>query len=127
MAILKLKDMIVPEVSIMNGLEDNAKLELETDISAKNAEFNAETNLFKVTYNVTVSDKGKNLVISIGIRGSFIVKREENENPQINLDLWGEKSFALVYPYLRSTLANIMSSAMLAPVYLPPLAFEVKI
>lgn len=127
MAILELRSMIVPEISVKNNLEDNAKLELESNVSAKNAEFDASTNLFKVTYFVTVSDKSRKLYINIGIRGSFIVRYGETETKQINLDLWGKKSFAMVYPYIRATLSSVMSDAMLAPIYLPPLQCEIKI
>ena len=121
MAVLELTGMIVPEISVKNDLKDDAKIELETNISAKNAEYNATKNLFKITCYVTISSKEKDLFINIGLRGSFIIKYEKNEKPCINLDQWGKKSFEMLYPYLCSTLSSVMSNAMITPIYLPPL------
>ena len=127
MAELKLLKMSIPRITIKNNLDDGAEVELTNNFTSNDLNFDADKKLFEITHRITISDKNDKFLADIQMRGSFQIEYDDTKEKGIKLDKWQENTFAILYPYIRATLTSIMADAMLTPIYLPPLKFEVTV
>lgn len=111
--------IIVNEMSIKNNSLPDGDFLLNPNIQRTISKSNQESNTYIIDIKVDIHDKPDSrfpLDVSAHVSGFFNIEGDNNEEINSFLKIQG---FQMVFPFVRSLIANATSNAMMPPLMLP--------